>query len=61
MLFFQKFIVVTFILGWSSKPKYLVDSLLCLPHLYIPPLLGFLRELSVKEGLVSPSYIDGHL
>ena len=52
-----------FILWWSSKQRELVANLLCQPHLYLPPLLGFLKWLECLEvgfrevfrGLVSPT------
>ena len=44
LLFFSKVCCFNlFILSWSTKHQCLVDSLLCQPHLYLPPLLGFLK------------------
>ena len=41
--------------------SYMVDNLLCQPHLYLPPYICFSGGLSAWEGLVSHIYVNRHL
>ena len=40
---FKRLLFLLFIPSWSTKHLCLVDNLLCQPHLYLLPLLGFLK------------------
>ena len=40
---FKSLLLLLFIQSWSTKYQCLVGNLLCQPHPYLPPLLGFLK------------------
>ena len=54
-------ILAMFIPSWSTKHQCLVDNLLYQPHLYLPPLLGFLKGFEYFWEFGEPHPIYGDL